>query len=173
MAKSGGAEMSKINTVNVKGLQHEQRQQLIFSNLESAKSGEAIRLVVDKNPLPLVYALRAGSEFKVTYEKEGPDEWILRIEKTGKVEKTEVDDDKKMRLKELLDELKKGDVSEELKEKAKKLFNEVDAKTLGLVEQELIEKVKQLEKKNKTVTILFSAKDKINNNAVVLGDYLR
>ena len=121
-----------METVDVKGLEHEERQQLIFSNLEKTEKGEILRLVVDKNPLPLVYMLKSSNEFRISYEKEGPDEWILKIEKTA------VDEDKKKRLKELLDELKQGKVSEKTKEKAKQLFQEVDAKTLGLVEQELI-----------------------------------
>src|SRR3989338_7253393 len=121
-----------MKTVDVKGLEHEERQQLIFSNLEKTDKGEILRLVVDKNPLPLVYMLKSSNEFRISYEKEGPDEWILKIEKTA------VDDNKKQRLKELLDELKQGKVSEKTKEKAKQLFQDVDAKTLGLVEQELI-----------------------------------
>ncbi len=124
--------MSATKTINVKGLEHEKRQELIFSNLDKIKKGEVLRLIVERNPLPIVYALRAGNEFRISYEKEGPDEWILNIERTS------VDEDKKEQLKELLGELKKGKVSNETKKKAKELFQEIDAKTLGIVEQELI-----------------------------------
>lgn len=37
----------------------------------------------------------------------------------------------------------------------------------------LIDKIKKLEKENKTVTLLFSSKDTLHNNAVVLKDYLK
>ncbi len=39
--------------------------------------------------------------------------------------------------------------------------------------KELIDKIKDVEKRNKTITLLFSAKDISHNNAVVLRDYLK
>ncbi len=47
-------------------------------------------------------------------------------------------EDKKEQFKELLKELKEGEVSEETKKKAKTLLQTVDATTLGIMEQELI-----------------------------------
>ncbi|GIX43581.1 MAG: hypothetical protein KatS3mg129_3314 [Leptospiraceae bacterium] len=37
----------------------------------------------------------------------------------------------------------------------------------------LIEKIKELEKKHKTITLLFSAKDMEHNNAVVLMEFIK
>lgn len=39
--------------------------------------------------------------------------------------------------------------------------------------QELLHKIKQLEKEKKTVTMLYSAKEKEHNNAVALSDFLK
>ncbi|MEW6456267.1 MAG: DUF488 domain-containing protein [Acidobacteriota bacterium] len=39
--------------------------------------------------------------------------------------------------------------------------------------EELINKIRKIEKENKTVTLLYSAKDTSYNNAVVLRDYLK
>ncbi len=91
-----------------------------------------LRIILEFNPVPLVYMLKAQGEFEISYEKEGPDEWILNVQRITPRE------DKKEQFKELLMELKEGEVSEEAKEKAKKLLQAVDAKTLGLMEQELI-----------------------------------
>lgn len=124
--------MTKSKTINVKGLEHDEREKVIFPSIEDLKKGEVLRIIVDFNPMPLVYMLNARGEFKIVYEKEGPDEWILNIERIAPEE------DKKQNFKDLLIELKDGKISEERKEKAKKLLQTVDAKTLGILEQELI-----------------------------------
>lgn len=121
-----------VKTVDVKGLEHGEREKLIFPSIEQLEAGETLRIVVEFNPVPLVYMLNAQGGFEVAYEKEGPAEWILKVTKTG------TQKDVKSDLKTLLTELKGGEVSEETKVKAKELFQTVDAKTLGLVEQELI-----------------------------------
>ncbi len=82
---------------------------------------------------PLVYTLNARNEFNISYEKEGPDEWVLRVRR-------EVSSpDRKEHLKKLLRQIKGEGVSEEAKERAKELFQAVDAKTIGILEQELIQ----------------------------------
>ncbi|MBM2825173.1 MAG: hypothetical protein HW402_837 [Dehalococcoidales bacterium] len=124
--------MNGTKTIAAKGLEHGEREELIFSSIEALKDGEALQLVVEFNPLPLVYMLNAQKEFQVSYEKEGPDEWILNITKTVS------EADKKAQFRELLHELGKGEVSSETREKARGLLQSVDAKTLGLLEQELI-----------------------------------
>lgn len=124
--------MAEVRTVDVKGLEHEKRENLIFPNVDGLREGDTLRLVVEFNPLPLVYMLRAREEFEVGYEKEGPDEWILKVTRVAAAQ------DRKGHLKELLRELKEGDASERCREKAKQLFNAVDAGTLGMIEQELI-----------------------------------
>lgn len=127
--------MEKTKTIDVRGLEHAQREIQIFPSIENLKQGEKLRLVMEFNPLPLVYMLKAREEFEVAYEKEGPEEWILVIKRISiKVAK----EDKKEDFKKLLKELKEGKLSEETKEKAKKLLQTIDAKSLGVIEQELI-----------------------------------
>ncbi len=124
--------MTVIKTVDVKGLDHAGKEELIFPSLEKLADGEVLRIVLDFNPVPLVYMLKARGDLDISYEKEGPDEWILNIKRITPVEDT------KAQFKELLTELRGGEVSEATKEKAKNLLQTVDAKTLGIMEQELI-----------------------------------
>ncbi len=124
--------MDATKTIAAKGLEHGAREEIIFSSIDALKDGEALRLVVEFNPLPLVYMLNAQQQFQVSYEKEGPDEWILNIKKKVSEE------DKKAQFRELLHELSQGEVSSGTREKARGLLQSVDAKTLGLLEQELI-----------------------------------
>jgi len=122
------------STINLKGMQHGEREKKIFPALEELKKDETLRLIVEFNPMPLVYMLKARNEFNVKYEKEGPDEWILAIKRTTESPR----DERKEQFKKLLKELKKGKVTEKTKQKAKKILRSVDAKTLTLMEQELI-----------------------------------
>lgn len=123
-------------TVDVRGLEHSEREMLIFPGIEGLNPGDTFRLIVEFNPVPLVFMLKAREEFDIKFEKEGPAEWILNVKR---IEKSKADDStKKEYLKKLLQELKKGAVSEKTKEQAKEFLNTVDAKTLGIVEQELI-----------------------------------
>ncbi len=123
--------MSVAKTIDPRGLEHEEREGLIFPSIEKLGKDETLRIIMEFNPLPLFYLLSARNEFEISYEKEGPDEWILLVKRTAP-------SDKKEQFKELLQELKEDEVSEEAKEKAKKLLKAVDAKTLGIMEQELI-----------------------------------
>ena len=124
--------MNASKTIDVKGLGHAEREELIFPGVEALKTNETMRIVMEFNPIPLVYMLKVQDEFEITYEKEGPDEWILQIVRIAPK------GDKKEQFKELLKDLKKGEVSEETKEEAKTLLQTVDATTLGIMEQELI-----------------------------------
>src|SRR3989338_8720120 len=124
--------MAKRSTLDLKGLDHGERESLLFPAIEGLGEGDALRLVVEFNPVPLVYMLKAREGFAVRYEKEGPDEWILEVRRTAS------GDDRKGHLKRLLAELKEGTVSGEAKERAKELLKGVDAATLGMMEQELI-----------------------------------
>ncbi len=124
--------MNAVKTIDVKGLGHAEREGLILPGVQALKTDETARLVVEFNPVPLVYMLKAQGDFEITYEKEGPDEWILQVTRIATKE------DKKEQFKELLKGLKEGEVSEEAKEKAKTLLQTVDATTLGIMEQELI-----------------------------------
>ncbi len=124
--------MNGTKTIDIKGLGHTEKEGLIFPGVEGLTDGETLRIIVEFNPMPLVYMLKAQGEFEILYEKEGPEEWILNVKRIAPGE------DKKEQFKELLKELKGGEVSEEAKEKARTLLQTVDAKTLGIMEQELI-----------------------------------
>ncbi|MCP4405033.1 MAG: DUF438 domain-containing protein [bacterium] len=126
--------MNETRTIDVRSLEHGERENMIFPAIEEIKEREALRIVVEFNPIPLVYLLKAREEFEITYEKEGPDEWILNVKRIRAAE-----GEKKEQFKRLLLELKDGEVSEKTKEQAKSLLQSVDPKTLGLLEQELIQ----------------------------------
>ncbi|MBI2328992.1 MAG: DUF438 domain-containing protein [Chloroflexi bacterium] len=124
--------MNAVKTIDIKGLGHGEKEGLIFPSVEGLAANETLRIVVEFNPVPLVYMLKAQGEFEISYEKEGPDEWILNVHRIAPGE------DKKEQFKELLTELKEGGASEETKKKAKALLQAVDATSLGIMEQELI-----------------------------------
>jgi DUF438 domain-containing protein len=124
--------MNEMKIIDPRGLEHHEREALIFPSIEELEKEEILKIILEFNPLPLVYMLNARNEFVISYEKEGPEEWILVVKRTAPRE------DKKEQFKEILQELKEGEVSEETREKAKKLLQAVDAKTLGIMEQELI-----------------------------------
>ena len=125
--------METIKTIDVKGKSHSEKEKIIFSNIEELEIDHILRIIVEFNPLPLVFLLKARREFEIFYEKKGPPEWVLDIKRiTAKASD-------KQKIKELLNELKSGEVSPETKLKAKKILQTLDAKTLGIVEQEIIE----------------------------------
>jgi DUF438 domain-containing protein len=131
-SKKGGEKMDAVKTIDPRGLPHHEREALIFPGIEGLKWGEGLRLILEFNPLPLVHMLNARNEFGISYEKQGPDEWILMIRRHAPQE------DRIDQFKKILHELKEGKISEEAKKKAKNLLQAVDAKTLGIMEQELI-----------------------------------
>ena len=91
--------MSAVKTIDVKGLDHAQKHEMIFPGIEALKPGETARLIVEFNPKPLVVLLKSQGGLEVGYEKEGPDEWVLRITRIAK------EADKKVQLRESLAEL--------------------------------------------------------------------
>ncbi len=124
--------MNEIKTIDPRGLEHHDREALIFPNIEGLNENERLRIIFEFSPIPLVYMLNARNEFQVSYEKEGPEEWILEVKRIA------TDEDRKEQFKEMLREFRQGDLSEKAKANAKKLLQAVDAKTLGEMEQELI-----------------------------------
>jgi DUF438 domain-containing protein len=124
--------MDEVKTIDPRGLEHHQREALIFPNIEELSKDQSLRIIFEFNPVPLVYMLQTRNEFDIRFEKEGPEEWILAIKRIAEV------NDRKEQFKQMFKELKRGDLSEEGKQKAKTLFQAVDAKTLGIMEQELI-----------------------------------
>ena len=123
--------MSEIKTIDPRGLEHHDREALIFPSIEELGEDETLRIIMEFNPVPLVYLLEARDEFDISYEKEGPTEWILAVKRIAE------NRDRKEQLKAMLRELREGGSADKIKEKAKQLLQAVDAKTLGIMEQEL------------------------------------
>ncbi len=123
--------MNSTQTIDVKGLAHHEREALIFPRLQDLKDGESLRFVLEFNPFPLVAMLKESGDFSSSFEKEGPDEWILLVKRES-VGTARED------LRSLLAELRGDEVTEDTKALARKLFESIDAATLGAIEQELI-----------------------------------
>ena len=134
--------MAATHTLDVRGLSHEEKQGKLFPLLERLQGGDTLGVTFDFDPLPLVYMLGAKPELKVSKEQKGPQEWVLRIHKPAAGPGTPEPQGTvatKETLKTLLRELKAEGVTDQTKARAKKLLSSVDAKTLGVLEQELIQ----------------------------------
>ena len=129
--------MKATQTIDVRGLDHAQKQAVIFPAVDNLEPTVVLRIVFDFNPIPLVHMFKARNEFDLSFEKEGPKKWILRIARVAPAAHKPAAD-RKEQFKKLLSKLRAGNVSEATKAEAKKLLQNVDAKTLGLLEQELI-----------------------------------
>lgn len=134
--------MAIKNSLDVRGLSHEEKQGHLFPLLETLKDGDILDVVFEFDPLPLVYMLGNKPELSVSKEQKNDEEWVLHIVKAGNGDAAETqanDAVTKETLKALLREMKAEGVTEETKARAKQLLSDVDAKTLGLLEQELIQ----------------------------------
>jgi uncharacterized protein (DUF2249 family) len=67
--------MNGTKTIDVKGLEHTEKGELIFPSVQKLTDSEVLRIILEFNPLPLVYILKTQGEFEILYEKEGPEEW--------------------------------------------------------------------------------------------------
>jgi DUF438 domain-containing protein len=61
--------MSEIKTIDPRGLEHHDREALIFPTIEELGHDETLRIIMEFNPVPLVYLLEARNEFEINYEK--------------------------------------------------------------------------------------------------------
>ena len=127
------------NTLDVRGLDHGEKQARIFPAVDALRQGQVLKIVFDFNPIPLVHMFKARKEFDLSFEQKGPEQWILRFVKTAPDSDAAPDEDKKAQFKALLSEMQDNPSSGEVKARAKTLLQSVDAKTLGLLEQELIQ----------------------------------
>ena len=123
--------MSAIKTIDPRGLEHHDREALIFPSIEELGKDETLRIIMEFNPVPLVYLLQARKEFEISIEKEGPTEWILAVKRIAE------NRDRKEQLKGLMREFQEGGAAGKTKEKAKQLFQAADAKDIAMLEQEL------------------------------------
>ncbi len=72
-----------VETLDVRDMVPRERHPAIFARLEALKPGDILRLVNDHDPAPLRYQLLAEypDMFNWEPEKQGPDEWIIHIQK--------------------------------------------------------------------------------------------
>lgn len=124
--------MEQTQVLDMRGLSHEEKHSRLFPSLDGLAEGQVLQVHFDFNPLPLVHMLKARPEFVVSQESGGPQEWILRIERPRRGTVTKAD------LKGILREMKGGNMSEDARKAAREVLKSVDAKTLGILEQELI-----------------------------------
>jgi hypothetical protein len=124
--------MSAVKTIDPRGLEHHEREALIFPSIENLPQGETLRIIMEFNPVPLVYLLETSNEFEISCEQNGPGEWHLEARRIA------AGGNKKGPFKQIREELKEGEISEVAKQKAKKIFTDLDAKSLAMTEQELI-----------------------------------
>ncbi len=75
--------------LDVREIAPRERHPLIFDRLEALEPGGALRLINDHDPAPLRYQLLA--EYPDTFdwvpERQGPEEWIIRIVKRAAQER--------------------------------------------------------------------------------------
>lgn len=72
---------SAVFDLDVRTIVPRERHPMIFDRLEALQAGEVLRLINDHDPKPLRYQLMAEypDEFAWEPEKQGPEEWIIRI----------------------------------------------------------------------------------------------
>jgi len=117
--------MSEVKTIDPRGLEHHEREALIFPSLEGLKKDDTLEIIMEFNPLPLVYLLETSNEYEVSPAKKGPEEWILTVKRVAAAE------NKKEQLTDLLQEIKEGKIPEAAAAKSKKPHPEVDVGTSG------------------------------------------
>ena len=116
--------MRAVKTIDPRGFEHHEREALIFPSIENLQQSETLRIIMEFNPVPLVYLLETSNEFELSCEQKGPAEWHLEARRIAAGE------NKKGPFKQMLEELKEGEISEVGKQKAKKIFADLDAKSL-------------------------------------------
>jgi hypothetical protein len=130
-------------TVMAREMAHPERLPTILEAWKGLEVGETLRIVNDFDPLPLKYMFQGefGGQYQWSYEKEGPDEWVIAIKKVaapGSHTASQEDDGERKALKEVLRSLHGEGPKDEIKEVAKGLLRSMDATTLGLLEQEMV-----------------------------------
>lgn len=132
-------------TLDIRPLPHSDRLAAILERWRSLPVGESFRLKVEHNPVPLKFLFRGESpgEFDWQCEKEGPDEWVIRITRIA-VPKAQAEDSRtseeqdRQSMKNLLTQLHAGRDVSAVKEQAKDLLRKMDASTVAMLEQEMI-----------------------------------
>lgn len=71
--------------IDVRGMEPRLRHPLIFETFDNLQPGQAFLLVNDHDPRPLYYQFQAERAGQVlwTPQEEGPERWVIRIEKVA------------------------------------------------------------------------------------------
>ncbi|HXF50149.1 MAG TPA: DUF2249 domain-containing protein [Dehalococcoidia bacterium] len=77
--------MSDETVIDVRGMEPRLRHPLIFETFDKLQPGQAFLLVNDHDPRPLYYQFQAerGGQVAWTPQEEGPERWVIRIEKVA------------------------------------------------------------------------------------------
>ena len=135
-------------TLDLRNLSHKERLPSVLGGWNSLKAGQTLRIVNDHDPSPLKYLFRSEftNQFDWQYESEGPTEWVVRITKkaptgteAGATSIGEADQQTATAFKGLLKRLNAGAPSAAVKEEARNLLLNLDARKLAFLEQELIQ----------------------------------
>lgn len=77
--------MSKkqVQTLDLRPMPPVERHATIFMTWDALKPGQAMRIINDHDPKPLYYQFEAEHKgrFRWKYEKQGPADWIVRIDR--------------------------------------------------------------------------------------------
>ncbi len=75
--------MATDTTIDVRSLAPRERHPRIFATFDDMAAGDAILLINDHDPKPLFYQFQAERPGEVhwTPEEQGPERWVIRIEK--------------------------------------------------------------------------------------------
>ncbi len=134
----------ETRTIDIRPLPPPERHSLIFNTWENLPVGHTMRIVNDHDPKPLSYLFQAEytGQFEWQYEKSGPQEWIVRLKRTAPAagtKKAGQEGDEERAFKDLMLRLHGGAETAAIKEEAKDLLKNMDARKLALMEQEMIQ----------------------------------
>lgn len=75
--------MPNETTIDVREIAPRERHPRIFSTFDALTPGDAIMLVNDHDPKPLLYQFHAERPGQAgwTPQEEGPERWVIRIER--------------------------------------------------------------------------------------------
>lgn len=66
----------KTKTIDARELSHSEKQGVIFPAVDALKQNDILKIILEFNPIPMVQMFKARNEFDLSFEKEGPEEWI-------------------------------------------------------------------------------------------------
>ncbi len=77
--------MAAETTIDVRTMAPRDRHPKIFSTFDSLAIGDAILLVNDHDPKPLLYQFQAERPGQVAWtpQETGPERWVIRIERAA------------------------------------------------------------------------------------------